>query len=420
MEHDPQGHQPQQPLDPIMQTLLGLQEQVMRMQERHDEVLGVLQNNGLIGTRGVIENIETRAHIPTPDVPTHPLQPTRAGPKPALPSDFDGDRTKGRAFLNTVKWYLRSRGQEFRDHDHMIAWTLSFMKEGRALTFANQVTRQMDRTGQVPFESWDAFWKELETRFLPIDEAEEAINILETDRYFQGKQTVDDYCDRFQDLVDHARYSDGRQVVMKFRKGLDLEIADKVALMQEGRPRDDNLEAWIHAAKEVARQRIRNEAFNQAVRKEKTYQKPLSIPPLKGTSLIKTTPQLGKPSFPTFSSRPMGLPRMNPTEVPPSIPPRPTMAGPVPMEVDASRNKGRVPIVCHRCSQPGHLKNQCPRRFDVRFMTTDELEEVLQDQLASRDAATVAALEVEEEEGMMAQEGDEDRVELEGFQDSRK
>jgi hypothetical protein len=201
--------------------------------------------------------------------PSTPSRREHTGSKPAVPSDFNGDRTKGRSFLNSVKWYMRSKEHKFRDTDHMVSWTLSYMKEGRALTFANQVTRRTDCEGRVPYETWEEFWKELEHHFLPIDEAEEAINLLEIDRYFQGKATVNDYCDKFQDLVDHTRYKDGRQVVMKFRKGLEPEVADRVAMLNEGRPKDEDLAGWIKMAKEVARQHLRNDVFNQAIRKDK-------------------------------------------------------------------------------------------------------------------------------------------------------
>jgi heme oxygenase len=123
----------------------------------------------------------------------------------------------------------------------MVSWTISFLKDGRALTFANQITRYVERYGNLPYTDWKSFWKILEEHFLPLDESEEAANMLETDKYFQGKSTVEDYCDQFQDLVDHAGYAEGRHLVMKFRKGLETEVSDKVAMLQERRPEDDDI-----------------------------------------------------------------------------------------------------------------------------------------------------------------------------------
>jgi hypothetical protein len=407
-------------IDPqlLNQTLAALQEQIMHMQERHDEVLKVLKDYGMVKPSTPEITAEPH-HLSTESEHRTRVAPSKhTGPKPATPNDFDGDRTKGRSFLNSVKWYLRSRGQEFRDLDHMVSWTLSFMKEGRALTFANQLTRQVDKQGGLPYSTWKEFWAELEKRFLPVDESEEAINMLETDRYFQGKQTVDDYCDRFQDLVDHAGYTGGRQVVMKFRKGLDSEIADRVALLQEKRPKDDDLDGWIEMAKEIARQRIRNEAFNQVIRKDKITARlaPSSI--FKPNPFSKITPIAAKPNLNPTPSRPLFPVKVTPAFPSTITPSKSNDTGPVPMEVDASRSRGKVPIVCHRCGQPGHFRNQCPKQYDVRFMTTDELEDCLQNQLIQRDVASTLAVAEVEEEGM-----GEERVEEgseKGFPDDRE
>jgi hypothetical protein len=101
---------------------------------------------------------------------------------------------------------MKIRRDSFQNYEQMIAWTLSFMREGRALTFTNQVTHYLEKNGVVPYISWDTFWKELETQFIPTDEGEEAINTLETNKYFQGRKTVDD-C---------ISYENSHQVIMKF------------------------------------------------------------------------------------------------------------------------------------------------------------------------------------------------------------
>jgi hypothetical protein len=157
-------------IDPnlLNQTLLALQEQIMQMQMRHNEVFKVLNDHGMMKS----PTLEDTPEVPHPATESEPravsTHPKNTGPKPVTPNDFDGDRTKGRSFLNSVKWYIRSRGTEFRDLDHMVSWTLSFMKEGRALTFANQVTRQVDKQGSLPYVTWKDFWAELERRFLPV------------------------------------------------------------------------------------------------------------------------------------------------------------------------------------------------------------------------------------------------------------
>src|SRR5215813_12235713 len=269
----------------VIQAISVLQEHISTLQERQEKMLEVLSVHDLRRSTQVSEEGDLPALAPPPVLegnlhdlncegfrhcsllPVVPSSGSRytSGPKPAMPSEFDGSRSTGRAFLNSVLWYMRVKGHEFTNVTQMVAWTLSFMKTGRALTFANQVARQTQKDDMIPYAHWKAFWTELEDRFLPVDERDQAMNTLETDQYFQGEQAVDDYCDDFQDLVDHACYTEGRPLVMKFRKGLATNIADQVAMLQGG-PTDHDLPGWIKAAKNIARLHLRNEAFNQAVR----------------------------------------------------------------------------------------------------------------------------------------------------------
>ena len=70
---------------------------------------------------------------------------------------------------------------------------------------------------------------------------------LESTRYYQGRQSVDDYIGKFSELVEEAGYSDGLSIVMTFRKGLDRDIQDQIAEMVQGRLEDDDLEEWYAA-----------------------------------------------------------------------------------------------------------------------------------------------------------------------------
>jgi len=57
------------------------------------------------------------------------------------------------------------------------------------------------------------------------------------------------------------------------------------------------------------------------------------------------------------------------------------------MDIDASRKASTLSPVCFRCKEPGHIKSECPKRFDVRLMDLDEKEELIQRFLAEKDAA---------------------------------
>jgi len=56
------------------------------------------------------------------------------------------------------------------------------------------------------------------------------------------RKSVDDYIDKFSELVKEAGYSDSLSIVMKFQKGLDQDIQDHIAEMVQGRPEDDDPE----------------------------------------------------------------------------------------------------------------------------------------------------------------------------------
>jgi hypothetical protein len=73
------------------------------------------------------------------------------------------------------------------------------------------------RYGRLRFLDWVDFEDEFHKDFLPLNVEATAMNVLEMSAYFQGKWTVDDYLDQFQDLVYDSRYTDPKTIVVKFR-----------------------------------------------------------------------------------------------------------------------------------------------------------------------------------------------------------
>ena len=182
--------------------------------------------------------------------------------KPAMPSEFDGNRAMGKAFLMSCKLYFSLCANQFPNDQMKIQWVLSFMKTGQAATFAQWVYNRQLLVEDPVFENWQTFEKEFRSRFCPRDEETAVMNKLEGTTYYQGHRPVDDYIDQFEELVTAAGYMEGRVIVMKFRKGLDGQLQDCIAEMGVDRPADYDPAAWYEAARRFDANRAANRAFN--------------------------------------------------------------------------------------------------------------------------------------------------------------
>ena len=326
-------------------------------------------------------------HVPAPPLatlaptPTLPLPSasavttpsTKSRLKPGTPSDFDGERTKGRAFLNSCELYFAMCASEFCDDQAKVFWMLSYMKSGRAAVFADRTLRYQSKNQSVRYPTYELFRKTFVTMFCPENEATSAIMRLESARYFQGSRNVDSYIDEFESLIDVSGYMDAIAIVVKFRRGLNAVIQDRIAESGHDRPDDDDIEAWYSTARRFNQNRLANEAFHS------------------------TSQRCTAPASSATSSAPRPVSSRNPfhsfASTSPAAKPTPSLSPGIPMDIDASR-AGQTPEVCYRCKKPGHRKRDCPHRFDIRYMTSiadfeDEMNEIAleRDQAAIQDAS---------------------------------
>ena len=275
--------------------------------------------------------------------------------KPSPPSDFDGTRSKGRAFLNSCDLYVNLVPHQFSTDEKAILWAISYMKTGRAALFAERVVRHRVKYKFPKYASWDAFRNAFITEFCPKNEKGLAIAKLETDGFYQGKRSVDEYVDEFRELIELSGYDQGLAIVVKFRRGLNKEIQDVIANIPIGRPADDDPQAWFEAAIQADDNRVANELFHSG---------PKVTRPIKTLGNVFASPSRTS-TAPTWTSRPTTFS----TPKPPA---------PVPMDIDAARKKHDTPGTCRRCGKPGHWARDCDLRFDIRFMMPEEKEEWLQ------------------------------------------
>lgn len=206
--------------------------------------------------RGLIHSV-SNVSPPTTDTPLVHTQfpataisthPSGASLKPATPNDFDGARNKGRAFLNSCELYMNLVPHRFADDQMRIGWTLSYMKSDRASLFADHVLRYQSKHATPKYTNWSAFRADFVETFCLRNKGQHALTRLETDEFYQGRRSVDEYTDKFRDLIELAGYTDGLVIVMKYRRGLCTEIQTQIATMMVGRPKDNSLQEWYDAA----------------------------------------------------------------------------------------------------------------------------------------------------------------------------
>jgi len=114
--------------------------------------------------------------------------------------------------------------EQFTCDKEKIFWTLAFFKDGCAAKWSENLFRQEADTGVFLIQSWADFEQQFRSQFFPVNAEADTINALEGSSYYQGNRTVDDYLDSFLILVSDARYTDPWTLVVKFHRGLKLNI----------------------------------------------------------------------------------------------------------------------------------------------------------------------------------------------------
>jgi hypothetical protein len=162
--------------------------------------------------------------------------------KPANPSEFNGDHEKGRAFLNSCNIYFMICGDLFPNEQARIHWALSFFKSDRVARFSNMVLCSGAKWKCPHFNDWSAFSKTFIDLFCPKNKQLMVLTKLEGTSWYQAKDSVDEYIDQFQELIDVVEYVDDKTIVIKFCKGLDLTVQNKVTMIGDNTPDFDDLE----------------------------------------------------------------------------------------------------------------------------------------------------------------------------------
>jgi hypothetical protein len=129
----------------------------------------------------IMANQEAARNVAPPPPASQPpvITPLKASHpsrvNPCAPSNFDGDRAQGCAFLTSCELYISLSQLDFIEDQVHIHWALSYFKGGRAATFTEQIIRQEMRSGKICFASWDEFKDEFTAAFCLENEATTAL-----------------------------------------------------------------------------------------------------------------------------------------------------------------------------------------------------------------------------------------------------
>ena len=298
--------------------------------------------------------------------------------RPNPPFVFDGDRTKGRAFLHAVRSYARLVPEAFEEsgspsEEKLVRYAMSFMATDAAQRWSERYTARVP----FPFPTWNEFVTEFNLRFVQENEQDHALLRLESRAYHMGSRDVFRYTDDFEDLVDLAGFTDPIVKVTKFRTGLDQAINLAITGSSDP-PALTDYSAWrLRAYRQYESQlRARNAQVSTRA----------SVP-------------VGRSTFPT--GRPTAAPGRLPVPAAAVTPARahaPAPPPPISMDVDRARARGAPRRGCFRCGDPNHFARDCPLPADARSI--DVLDEVIQqlggdllDELLARLATTEAVAE---------------------------
>ena len=113
------------------------------------------------------------------------------------------------AFLCSCQTYIRLCPDSFSNNQTKIVWALSYMKTGRVEKWAAWVFHwEKENPNSYRFIDWENFCWEFKEEFCPSHTDIAAITCLESTAYFQNKCSINEYIDKFLDLVSKAGYTD--------------------------------------------------------------------------------------------------------------------------------------------------------------------------------------------------------------------
>ena len=148
------------------------------------------------------------------------------------PEAFDGSYDKSTQWLNAVRFYLLVNDRVYDTDNKMIAFALSYMTKGSALTWA---TTFISRT-TITMGTFSDFVTKFETAFKHHDTTRTAIVWLSTKRMIKGKNntyslTLIEYVSHFKNYSSLTEISDQNVLIRYFSAGIPSPLMRQIMSM---------------------------------------------------------------------------------------------------------------------------------------------------------------------------------------------
>ena len=248
------------------------------------------------------------------------------------PEAFDGSYDKSTQWLNAVRFYLLVNDKVYDTDSKMIAFALSYMTKGSALTWATTFRQNAISGTIITIGTFSSFVTKFESAFKHHDTTGPAIAWLSTKRMTKGKNntyspTLVEYVSHFKNYCSLAEITDQNVLIGYFSAGIPSPLMRRIMSMDTVPTTIDN---WYEKAISFQTQWERADEISKRN--------------------SKTTHQ----SYHSFTS---------PTKT----------CDPNAMDVDVikvgkltaeERKKCMEKGLCFHCQQPGHMSSKCPKYKD--------------------------------------------------------
>jgi len=174
---------------------------------------------------------------------TNPYKPTEI--KVGQPKNFNGDVTVGKQWATSVQTYLYLNREIYNTDEKKIIFTLSYMTEGTAASWAHQKSSSaltIINGNYAGWGSWEEFKMEFDRSFSYGDHAMRARQKLQV---LKQTGSVDEFISEFRTLWGLSEMTENAALVGYFQSGIKVPLMKQIFAMEHV---PSTIEGWIEKA----------------------------------------------------------------------------------------------------------------------------------------------------------------------------